>query len=88
MTVEPLKAAAANLPSDDRLEFADWLAQDQGVQHARNDRLRRALQHGVDQIDRGECVKCRNDAEIDALFSEIERRAMERVGASRQASGE
>jgi hypothetical protein len=45
MTVEELKAAAANLPSDDRLEFADWLAQDQGVQHARNDRLRRALQH-------------------------------------------
>lgn len=84
MSVEELKTAAANLPPEQRLEFADWLAKDRDVSTARLERLRSEIKVGLDQIERGEYTTCRNEAEMKEFFERIRARGRARL-AQRQS---
>jgi hypothetical protein len=84
MTVDELKAAAAKLQPDERVTFADWLSADREVQEARRERLRREIQKGLDQIERGEYIECKDEAELHAFFEQIRARGRARLASQQQ----
>jgi hypothetical protein len=81
MTVEELKAEAAKLSTDARLDLADWLAGDDDVREARRDRLRSEVQKGAEQIQRGQFVECRDSQQLHAFFEQIKARGRERLAS-------
>lgn len=72
MTVEELKAEAAKLAPNDRFALAEWIERDDEVRALRFEELRREIQQGLAQAERGELL------EADEVFS--------RLRAGRQAS--
>lgn len=71
MTVEELKAEAAKLPPDDRFALAKWIEGSDDVRALQREELIQAIQHGIEQADRGELL------EADEVFARL------RVGHSR-----
>ena len=53
-TLHEIKAAAATLPPEDRSELVTWLSESDDVWKLRREQLRREIQIGLDQIERGE----------------------------------
>ena len=88
MTVDELKIAAAELTTDQRVSIADWLASDAEVQQARRERLRREIDIGREQINRGEFVECSGDAQLSAFFAQIRARGRQRLASQATASGQ
>ena len=50
MTVEQLKSEASKLSSEDRLDFAGWLASNDEVREARRERLCSEWQKGLERM--------------------------------------
>ena len=53
-TLHEIKAAAATLPAEDRSELVAWLSESKDVCEIRREQLRREIQIGLDEIERGE----------------------------------
>ena len=75
-TLNEIKAAAATLPVEDRSELVAWLSESKDVWEIRRDQLRREIQAGLDDIERGEV------APLD--MAEIKRKARARFEAERR----
>ena len=75
-TLHEIKAAAATLPAEDRSELVAWLSESQDVWKIRREQLRREIQIGLDEIERGEV------APLD--MSAIKRQARARFDAERR----
>ncbi|MGI8601606.1 MAG: hypothetical protein ACR2OZ_01270 [Verrucomicrobiales bacterium] len=72
-TLQEIKAAAANLPTEQRSELVTWLCEAIDVIEVRREQLRGEVQIGLDQIARGEV------APLD--MADIKRKARARSGA-------
>ena len=75
-TLNEIKAAAATLPVEDRSELVACLSESKDVWVIRRDQLRREIQVGLDDIERGEV------APLD--MAEIKRKARARFDAEHQ----
>ena len=75
-TLHEIKAAAATLPAEDRSELVAWLSESKDVWEIRREQLRREIQIGLDEIERGEV------APLDT--TEIKRKARARFEAERR----
>ncbi len=75
-TLHEIKAAAATLPAEDRSELVAWLSESKDVREIRREQLRREVQIGLDDIERGEV------APLD--MAEIKRQARARFEAERR----
>jgi len=53
-TLQEIKAATATLAAEERSELAAWLSESKDVWEIRRAQLRREIQIGLDEIDRGE----------------------------------
>ena len=69
-----IKAAAAILPPEDRSHLIDWLSEAEDVWKVRREQLRREIQVGLDEVERGEV------APLD--MAEIKRKARTRLEAT------
>lgn len=74
-TLHEIKAAAATLPAEERSELVTWLSESNDVWKIRQEQLRREIQAGLDEIERGEV------APLD--MAEIKRKARARFEAGR-----
>jgi antitoxin ParD1/3/4 len=52
---------------------------------SRHDALRRDVQHGVDQLDRGEGIRLEGDEQLDHFFEDIKARGRARRSARTDA---
>ena len=52
-TLAEIKDAAARLPAEQRSELITWLGQAEEVSRMRREQLRREIQIGLDEIERG-----------------------------------
>lgn len=75
-TLHEIKAAAATLPAKDRSELVSWLSESQDVSEIRREQLRREIQIGLDEIERGEVAPLE--------MAEIKRKARARFEAERR----
>ena len=75
-TLHEIKAAAATLPAEDRSALVAWLSEAKDVWEIRREQLRREIQIGLDEIERGEV------APLD--MAEIKRKARARFDAARR----
>jgi antitoxin ParD1/3/4 len=48
--------------------------------------VRREVQKGLDELERGEYIELKNDEEIDAFFEDIRRRGLERLQAESRSA--
>jgi hypothetical protein len=71
MTIEQLKSEAAKLPPSDRLALAEWIEGSEDMRALRHAALVREIEVGLDQLDRGECVECKDDAEMGAFIDGV-----------------
>jgi len=53
-TLQEIKAAAATLPAEERSELVAWLSESKDVWEIRREQLRREIQIGLDEIERGD----------------------------------
>jgi hypothetical protein len=53
-TLPEIKAAAASLPAEDRSALVAWLSESKDVWDLRREQLRKEIQVGLDDIERGE----------------------------------
>jgi hypothetical protein len=81
MTVEELKAATAKLPPDDRFAFAEWIERDEAIRELRRSALIKEIQIGLDQLDRGEGIECKDDAQLRSFFDDVKARGRESLAA-------
>ena len=52
-TLHEIKAAAATLPAEQRSELVSWLSESKDVWEIRREQLRKEIQIGLDEIERG-----------------------------------
>jgi len=69
MTVEELKAEASKLPPSDLFALAEWLERNEDIRELRQAALSREIEVGLNQLDRGECVECKDDAELRTFLT-------------------
>ena len=86
MTVEELKAEAAKLPPVDRFALAEWIEQRGDIRELRRAALVREIQVGLDQLDRGDCAECKDDAELRMFMDGVKARGRERLGTHKQSA--
>ena len=86
MNVEELKAEAAKLPQNDRFALAEWIEQSEDIRDLRRAALIREIRIGLDEIDRGECVECKDDAELRSFFDGVKARGREMLGARKNTA--
>ena len=86
MTVEELKAEAAKLPPDDRFALAEWIEQSERIRELRRATLVREIEIGLDQLDRGECVECKDDAELRSFFDGVKARGRELLSTRKESA--
>ena len=86
MTVEELKAEAAKLPPDDRFALAEWIGQSEDIRELRRAALAREIEIGLDQLDRGKCVECEDDAELRSFFDGVKARGRELLSTRKESS--
>ena len=72
-TLQEIKEASAALPAEDRSELVAWLSESKDVWEIRREQLRREIQIGLDDIERGDV------APLD--MTEIKRKARARFDA-------
>jgi hypothetical protein len=75
-TLREIKAAAATLPAEERSELATWLSESDDVSRIRAEQLRREIQIGLNEVERGEV------APLD--IAEVKRNARARREAEHQ----
>lgn len=80
MNVEELKAEAAKLPPGDRFALAEWIEQNEDIRELRHAALIREIALGLDQLDRGESVECKDDAELRSFFDDVRARGRATLG--------
>ena len=86
MTVEQLKAEAAKLPPDDRFALAEWIEQNEDLRELRHAALVREIETGLGQLERGECVECKDDAELGAFFDGVKARGRVLLAARKKSA--
>ncbi len=86
MTVEELKSEAAKLPPDDRFALAEWIEQSEDIRELRRAALVREIEIGLDQLDRGECVECKDDAELHSFFDGVKARGRELLSTRKESA--
>ncbi|MEQ1853287.1 MAG: hypothetical protein ABMA01_17040 [Chthoniobacteraceae bacterium] len=86
MNVEELKAEAAKLPPNDRFALAEWIEQNEDIRELRHAALIREIAVGLGQLDRGECVECKDDAEFRSFFDGVKARGREMFGARKNSA--
>ena len=86
MTVEELKVEAAKLPPDDRFALAEWIEQSEDIRELRRAALVREIGIGLDQLDRGECVECKDDAELSSFFDGVKARGRELLSTRKESA--
>lgn len=86
MNVEELKAEAAKLPPNDRFALAEWIEQNEDIRALRRAALVREIQVGLDQLDRGEYVECKDDAELQGFFDGVKARGRELLSARKNSA--
>ena len=86
MTVEELKTEAAKLPPDDRFALAEWIERDEDIRELRRAALVREIEIGLDQLDRGECVECKDDAELRSFFDGVKARGRELLSTRKESA--
>jgi hypothetical protein len=86
MTVEELKAEAAKLPPDDLFALAEWIEQDESIRELRRMALVREIQIGLNQLDRGDYVECKDDAELRSFFDGVKARGRESLSARKNSA--
>lgn len=86
MNVEQLKAEAAKLPPNDRFALAEWIEQNEDIRELRHAALVREIEVGLDQLDRGESVECKDDAELRSFFDGVKARGREMLGARKNSA--
>ncbi|PYK34892.1 MAG: hypothetical protein DME54_07105 [Verrucomicrobia bacterium] len=78
-TLAEIKDAAARLPAEQRSELITWLGKAEDVSRIRREQLRREIQIGLDEIERGKV------APLD--IREIERKARASRDGKRMTDG-
>ena len=86
MTVEELKSEAAKLPPVDRFALAEWIEQSEDIRELRRAALVREIGIGLDQLDRGECVECKDDAELRSFFDSVKARGRELLRTRKESA--
>jgi hypothetical protein len=86
MNVEELKAEAAKLPPDDRFALAEWIGQSEDIRELRRAALVREIHAGLDELDRGESVECKDDAELRGFFDGVKARGRELLSARKNSA--
>lgn len=86
MTVEELKAEAAKLPPDDRFALAEWIGRNEDIRELRQAALVREIGVGFDQLERGECVECKDDVELRSFFDGVKARGRELLDAQKNSA--
>ncbi len=86
MNVEELKAEAAKLTPDDRIALAEWIERNEDIRELRRVTLVREIDAGLDQLDRGECVECRDDTELHSFFDGVKSRGRESLNARKSSA--
>lgn len=86
MNVEELKAEAAKLPPNDRFALAEWIEQNEDIRVLRRAALVREIEVGISQLDRGESVECKDDAELRSFFDDVKARGREMLGAGKNSA--
>jgi hypothetical protein len=81
MTVE--EAEVAKLPPNDRFALAEWIEQNEDIRDLRRAALIREIRIGLDEIDQGECVECKDEAELSAFFAGVKARGRDVAQPSR-----
>jgi len=84
MTVEELKAEAAKLPPADRFSLVEWIEQCGDIRELRRSALIRELEVGMEQLERGDCVECKDDAELRAFFDGVKSRGRDQLSARKE----
>jgi hypothetical protein len=75
-TLHEIKAAAATLSANDRSELVAWLSESKDVWEIRREQLRREIQIGLNEVERGEV------ALLD--IAEVKRKALARFESERR----
>lgn len=86
MNVEELKTEAAKLPPNDRFALAEWIEQNDDIRGLRRAALVREIQVGLDQLDRGEGVECKDDGELRSFFDGVKARGRDVLGARKTSA--
>ena len=86
MNVEELKAEAAKLPPKDRFALAEWIEGNEDIRDLRRAALIREIKIGLDELDRGECVECKDDAELRSFFDGVKSRGREMLGVRKNSA--
>ena len=86
MTIEELKSEAAKLPPNDRFALAEWIERNEDIRELRHAALVREIEVGLDQLDRGESVECKDDAELRSFFDGVKARGREMLGARKNSA--
>lgn len=86
MTVEELKAEAAKLPPDDRFALAEWIERGEDIRELRHRALVREIEIGLDQLDRGEVIECKDDAELRSFFDGVKARGRDLLSARKKST--
>jgi hypothetical protein len=85
MNVDELKAAAAKLPPSDRFALAEWIEGQEDIRSLRREALIREIQVGLKQLERGECVECKDDAELGSFFEGVKARGRKAILARKNS---
>ena len=85
-TLATLKTEVAKLSPEERLELTDSLRMDPDVCRTGHERLKRDIQKGIDDIESGNFVTCKDDAELHAMFEGIKARVAARLAAEHRKS--
>ncbi len=86
MTVEELKAEAAKLPADERFALAEWIDQSEDIRRLRHGALVREIQIGLDQLDRGDCIECKDEKELRSFFDGVKARGQGLIDARKESA--
>lgn len=81
MNVEELKAEAAKLPPNDRFALAEWIERNEDIRELRHAALIREIEVGLEQLDRGESVECKDDAALGSFFDGVRARGRDLLNA-------
>lgn len=85
MTFEELKVQAAKLPPADQLALAEWIEQNEDIRDLRRTALVREIRIGLDELSRGECIECADDAALGAFFDGADASGFRRKNRDRHA---
>ena len=86
MNVEEIKAEAAKLPPNGRFALAEWIERNEDIRELRHAALVRKIEIGLDELDRGECVECKDDAELRGFFDGVKARGRELLNARKDSA--